>query len=307
MTPKRKTAADQLSRLAREAAEAQPRRPSLPAASGDERLEALLRNVGRIVMLPLAEISLRENVRKYVPTDTPEFAQLVDSVRRDGVLQNLIAELKVEDDGTWRLELVSGQRRYLAAERAGVRLCPVRIVQYSDRGSRVAHGLAENLLRDDLHCLDQAEGYAELLREGWTEAEIAETFDRRRQTVMQHLRLARYPEEAKRVIRQHPEKFSSFDLLNKFVAHRWLDTATLVAALTAHVKGRERKSSVPKTDPALRQAVRDLAKQSGYRMSVTGTGEAGQVTIRWASREERVALFKLLEKLPRAKGRVGKQ
>jgi hypothetical protein len=88
----------------------------------------------------------------------------------------------------------------------------------------------------NLHPLDLAEGFAELLKEGWSETEIAESFDRRRQTVMQLLRLARYPESAKSVIREHMEELTAYDLLNKFVAPRWKDEASLGEALKSHVE-----------------------------------------------------------------------
>lgn len=176
-------------------------------------------------------------------------------------------------------------------------MCPVRIVQFTDQGSRIAQALSENILRDNLHCLDQAEAYAALLREGWTEDQIAETFDRRRQTVMQHLRLARYPEEAKQVIRDSHDSFSSFDLLNRFVAHRWPDTETLVTALRTHADKRDKKQERARTGDELRQLGRELNARTSYRVSVSGTNEAGQIAIRWFSREDQIELFKVLRTL----------
>lgn len=294
------TAAAQLSRLAQGAAQAtlESRAAAVPARQSQaEKLDALLRNVGRIVVLPLSELTLGDNVRRYVPTDTPEFAQLVDSIRRDGILQNLVADLKMGKEGRYQLHVVSGQRRFLAGEAAGVKSCPVRIMQYSDRASKVAHGIAENVLRDSLHCLDLAEGYAELLKEGWTEAQIAETFDRKRQTVMQHLRLARYPEAAKRLIRQHMDQFTSYDLLNKFVAHKWEDAESLLAALQSHLAGKRQAVGRGKTDDDLRRAGRELGRRTGYRVSASGTPAAGQVTIKWRNEAEQRALFRLLGQL----------
>ena len=299
----KRTAAAQLSRLAKESAESKIQSrvsppPVVPQAS--DKLEALMRNVGRIVMVPLGELSLSENVRRYLPTDTPEFQQLVDSVRKDGVQQNLVADLRVEEDGRYSLEIVSGQRRYLAGEMAGARSCPVKIMRYTDRASRVAQGIAENVLRDNLHCLDLAEGYAELLKEGWTEEQIAETFDRKRQTIMQHLRLARYPEEAKQIIRGQMDRFTSYDLLNKFVAHKWPDPETLVAALNQHLVGRSAAKSKPKTDDELRRAGQALSAKSGYQISATGTQSSGQVVIKWTDEEQQRALFLLLEQISAA-------
>jgi ParB/RepB/Spo0J family partition protein len=300
MKSQKRSAAGQLTRLAKESAESKIQSRALPAGlplNANEKLEALLRNVGRIVMVPLSDLSLSENVRKYVPTNTPEFQQLVDSVKKDGILQNLMADLKIETSGKYKLDVVSGQRRFIAGEIAGTQSCPVRIMQYTNRASRIAHGIAENVLRDNLHCLDLAEGYAELLKEGWTEEQIAETFDRKRQTVMQHLRLARYPEEAKSFIREHMDQFTSYDLLNKFVAHKWKDTQTLITALKEHFEGRAAVKARQKTDEVLQKAGKDLSLKSGYKINVTGTSESGQIAIKWVGEEQQKALFLLLNQM----------
>jgi ParB family chromosome partitioning protein len=291
MKTRKKTATAQLSRLAQETAERAVQEP----APARQKLEALQRNVGRIVMLPLKELTLSENVRKYVPTDTAEFAQLLDSVKRDGILQNLVADLRLAADGGYSLTIVSGQRRFLAGERAGLESCPVRIMQYSDRAAKLAHGITENVLRDELHCLDLAEGYAALLQEGWSEEQIAETFDRKRQTVFQLLRLARFPAAAKAAIRAEMDKFTTRDLLNKFVAHRWQDEGALVASLQEHAQGRREKRAEEKTDRQLRQQTRALSQKSGYKLSVSGTKALGQLTIKWENEAQRQRLFRLLE------------
>jgi ParB/RepB/Spo0J family partition protein len=255
----------------------------------------LLKNVGRVVTLPLKELSLSENVRKYIPTDTPEFEELVADIKKNGIDQNLVADLRIEPDGSYHLNIVAGQRRYLAGLAAGVENCTVRIKQYTDRGSRIAQGIAENILREDLHPLDLAEGFAELLKEGWSEAEVAESFDRRRQTVLQLLRLARYPESAKSVIREHMEEFTAYDLLNKFVAHRWKDEASLVEALKSHVEWRAAPRVRVYTDDLLKFAGLDLSKKSGYKIRASGTRGVGQVVIKWENEEQQRRLFEFLE------------
>ena len=294
----KKSAASQLERLAKESEEAKNRVAPINLPPGvTDKLEAYRRNIGKIVVLPLSELALGENVRKYVLTDTEDFKQLVASIEKGGINQNLVADLRIEEDGTPKLNIVAGQRRYLAGLEAGVKSCPVKIMQFTDRASRIAEGLSENLLRDNLHYLDQAEGYFELLREGWTESQIAETFDRKRQTIMQLLRLARFPDEAKKIIRQNMAEFTSFDLLNKFVARSWKDTPSLVAALKAHLANRANVKNRPKTDERLRTIGKNLSAKSGYRISVSGTSGTGQVTIKWSDERQQKALFELLQQI----------
>src|SRR6185436_5673911 len=139
----------------------------------------------------------------------------------------------------FKLVVIAGQRRVLAGRAAGVKQVAALILRLGGRGQRLAEGLAENLFREDLHCLDQAEAYAALIAEGWAEDQIAETFERRRRTILQFLRLARYPERAKTYIRKHKEVFTTYLLFNKFVAKSWKNETELMEKLTEAVKGRE--------------------------------------------------------------------
>src|SRR5262249_12495960 len=140
----------------------------------------------------------------------------------------------------------AGQRRVLAGKKAGIKQGAALVLRMSGRGERLVEGLVENLLREDLHCLDQAEAYAALIEEGWTEEEIAEKFERRRRTIVEVLRLARSPKRAKALIRAHGEPFTAYLLFNKFVAKKWKNDDELFRALKETVNGRKAE---PKPQP----------------------------------------------------------
>ena len=171
------------------------------AKSQKHLLETLRRNVGAVVMLPLDILTIEENVRRRVDEQSPEFLSLTDSIKQTGIRQNIVVELQDADVANFKVVVIAGQRRTLAGKLAGVPKVAALVLRMAGRGERLAEGLSENLLREDLHALDQAEAYAALLEEGWTQTQLAEKFDRRRRTILQFLRLARFPQAARDLIR----------------------------------------------------------------------------------------------------------
>jgi ParB/RepB/Spo0J family partition protein len=294
---KKQTAEDLLRRYSKETVdlEAVVSRPERPAKKTNPLLESIRRNVNRVVMLPIDLLLIEENVRGRVEEKSPEFASLVDSIRERGIRHNVIADLRDEDEENFKLVVVAGQRRILAGKKAGVKQVAVLVLRMKGRGERLLEGLSENLHREDLHCLDQAEAYAALVEEGWSEGEIAEKFERRRRTILQFLRLARYPQKAKDLIRANPEVFTTNLLFNKFIARNWKSDDELLEALKEAVNGRKPNPSPPaKLTASQNRLVKSVKRYNGLDCKVMGGDEAGKVTITYKSKtalEKIISLF----------------
>lgn len=284
-----------LDRFAKEAqADAEVLSATTTAPPPDERLQKLLSNLGKTVILPTSLLMVQDNIRQILDTTAPEFRQLVESVRKQGVKQNLIGDLRVATDGTWQIVCVAGQRRLLAAREVGLENVPVRLEQYADETSLLVDSLSENILRQNLHCLDAALGYLRLLNQGWSPDEVATAFERKRDTVMKMLRLARYPQSAHAVIRLYPEKFTSTILLTRFVAKSWPDDQALVGALEAFAKQdsqRHLRSMI--TDYEVR-GIESHVTDCGVKAKAKGSKASGQLTLVWHSTEEFNEIKKLL-------------
>lgn len=132
-------------------------------------------------LLPLAAICLsRTNPRKHF--DKERLAELTDSVRRHGVLQPVLVRPKpdpaplndVGDRLAAAYELVAGERRYRAARAAGLETLPAMIRELSD-AEALELQVVENLQRQDLHELEEAEGYETLLKR--TDASSGKPYD----------------------------------------------------------------------------------------------------------------------------------
>src|SRR5262245_26976472 len=276
-----------LDRFAAEArADSQVIGPGQQPPAENERLQKLINNVGKTVILPIDFLTIRDNIRQILDITSPEFRQLVESIRKHGVKQNLIGDLRVSDDGRWQIICVAGQRRLLAAREVGLETIPVRLERYPDETALLVDSLSENILRQNLHSLDAALGYLRLLNHGWSPDSIAEAFERKRDTVMKMLRLARYPRSAHEIIRLYPEKFTSTILLTKFVSKSWLDDQALLSALEDFaLQDRKRPLRSMITDHEVKEVESRFADR-GVKATSKGSKQSGQITLVWSSLEE---------------------
>jgi ParB family chromosome partitioning protein len=123
--------------------------------------------------------------------DEAALADLTRSVVSDGVVQ----PIAVRDRGDGTYELIAGERRWRAAQAAGLRTIPAVIRSTDERGSLLL-ALVENVVREDLNAVDVARGYGALADEfGLTAVEIAERVGKSRASVANTLRLLDLPDE----------------------------------------------------------------------------------------------------------------
>jgi len=126
-----------------------------------------------------------------------ELRELAGSIREYGVIQPIV----VRPYGKG-FELIAGERRLRAAKLAGLETIPAIVREASDRDTALL-ALVENLQREDLSFLDEAEGYQRLLEEfGLTQEELARRVGKSQSTIANKLRLLRLPESVRRAIRE---------------------------------------------------------------------------------------------------------
>jgi ParB family chromosome partitioning protein len=122
--------------------------------------------------------------------DDARLAELAESIRAQGIIQPLVVRAREAGGG---YELVAGERRWRAAQRAGLHEVPVVIREIApDRAFEMA--LVENLQREDLNPIEEAEGYQRLVAEfGYTQESLAARVGKERSTVANALRLLKLP------------------------------------------------------------------------------------------------------------------
>ena len=143
---------------------------------------------GGSVMLPISQVEpgLNQPRKRF---DDEALADLAASIQEHGILQ----PLTVRRLSTGYYQIVAGERRWRAAKLAGRREVPVAIIEADDR-KVLELGLIENLQREDLNPMEEAEGYLALLTDfGLTQEELAKRMGKSRPAIANALRLTALP------------------------------------------------------------------------------------------------------------------
>ena len=160
----------------------------LPARESSER-------AGRVNEVAIeAIVANPRQPRRSFPEDAIE--ELAASIRELGILQPLLVRVRAEG----RYELIAGERRLRAARRAGLERVPVMTVETDERGS-LERALVENLHREDLNPIEEAEGYRLLIEEAeLTQEELGKRLGRSRAAITNALRLLGLPSELQKLL-----------------------------------------------------------------------------------------------------------
>lgn len=206
-----------------------------------KRINSLKANLGKIATIAIDEIETTENVRKSIDTSSENFLRLVESVKKYGVLENVVVELRLNKNATdYKLVCIAGHRRILAAKMANnIERVPCLLQSYEIKGDGVGAALAENLNREDLHCLDVADGYKELIASGWSEEELSKHFCRDIRTVKHYLKMAGWGEGIKKSLRERSDIFSTRVIMRQFAYKKYSTEQDLKKAIKALVISRQ--------------------------------------------------------------------
>lgn len=135
-------------------------------------------------------IANRNNPRRDFDADQLE--DLTNSIREKGVMQPLLVRPSGTDPDIY--ELIAGERRWRAAQRAGLHEVPVIIREVDDREA-LELAIIENVQRSDLNPLEEAQGYGQLMEQfGYTQQDLAQVIGKSRSHVANTLRLMKLPE-----------------------------------------------------------------------------------------------------------------
>ena len=233
--------------------------------------------------------------------------ELVASIKEKGLLQPLL----VREITPGLYEIVAGERRFQAAKKAGLNKVPVIVKELSDQEA-LELALIENLQREDLNPLEEAMGYARLMKEfGLTQEEVAQRVGKSRTAVANTLRLLKLPEDLKEDLLQgrlsagHARALLALEdegLMRKVRAEILKKGLSVrqTEALVARLKEKKPPSPPPSKDPDLLSLERELQEILGTRVKFSWRGKKGRLTIEFSSPEQFEAFLNRLreEKWP---------
>jgi ParB family chromosome partitioning protein len=240
-----------------------------------------------------------------VRMDAEALAELAASIREHGVLEPILVRKRASDG----FEIVAGERRWRAAQQAGLKEVPIFVHELDDEAAFEA-ALVENLQREDLNAMETARAFQRLVDDfGYTQETIAAKVGKERSTVANALRLLKLPEEVSglvedgelseghaRALLAAPTVATMKKLARAAVAKGW---SVREAERQARSAARGADGSEKKAAPAKSANVRDLEQRLSRALGSTTTiqqsgKERGQVRISYASFDE---LDRLIDKL----------
>jgi len=232
--------------------------------------------------------------------DDAQVKELADSIRSEGLMQPIVVR-KVKDG----YELIAGERRFRAFKLIGEKTITARILEASDSSSAVL-ALIENLQRADLNAIDEALGFASLMRDfSLTQEAVADRLGKPRASIANSVRLLALDNELQGYVRKGQLSAGHAKALLGIenVAHR-VQVARLVIEKGLSVRATEAEvkklASTKKTDrkQTVQTVVADVQKRLASHfaspVSVVRKGTKGSISIPFSSDDE---LARLLEKI----------
>ena len=258
------------------------------------------------VYLPIAKVEpgLNQPRKQF---DEESLNDLADSVREHGIIQ----PLTVRRLSSGYYQIIAGERRWRAAKIAGLSEVPAVIIEADDR-KVMELGLIENLQREDLNPMEEADGYLALKEEfGMTQEEIAQRMGKSRPAIANALRLTALPPLLRDMVVDgdlsagHARTLLALpreDLQEKaaqMVVSRELSvrqTEALVKSLQSEVKPGKAKG-LDEQRIYLDEIEKNLSNRLGRKVSVAAGKKKGKIELEYYDLDDLEALLSLLESL----------
>jgi ParB family chromosome partitioning protein len=232
--------------------------------------------------------------------DPEKIEELANSIRENGIIQPLVVKKGV--DG---FELIAGERRWRAAQKAGLDKVPV-IVKEVEEKHRLELSLIENIQREDLNVIEEAEAYQKLIEQfGYTQEEIGKRVGKSRTSITNTLRLMKLNKKIKDDVTQNK--------INMGHARAYLGLDAPSRQLEAHAQVLKRSLSVRQTENLVKRMKRgvkekhagkqdnqhefvlaELRKRLGTKVAINLRGKKGKLIIEFYSPEELERVFEII-------------
>jgi ParB family transcriptional regulator, chromosome partitioning protein len=246
--------------------------------------------------IPVEQIS----PNPYQPRKTfneASIEELARSVREHGIVQPLVVTRSGD-----RYKLIAGERRFRAAQRAGLRTVPVVVKEMMQEGDALQIALIENIQREDLNPMEEATAYHQLHQEfGLTQEEISRRVGKERSTVANFLRLLKLPDGVKKLLASgqlsmgHARALLAVDSMKKQeqLAERVVKKSLsvrqteMLAADKAPKTGKKEKEK----DVFTRDAEERLTRALRTKVDIDRKRRGGVIHIRFSSEDDLIRLY----------------
>ena len=225
--------------------------------------------------------------------DEQALAELADSIRSQGLIQPIVVR-KLQG----RYELIAGERRWRAAQRAALENIPA-LIKEVDNQAAAAMALVENLQREDLNPIEEAYAVANLIEQfTWTHQEVAEAIGKARATVSNLLRLLELPADVRALIKQGKISMGHARALLSLSTKRQTELADIIVLKQLSVRkteqmvkswlaGGQTKPADPSKDANIQALENNLADLLGAAVAIKHSrSNKGKIEIQYNDLDE---------------------
>ncbi|HQU00837.1 MAG TPA: ParB/RepB/Spo0J family partition protein [Acetobacteraceae bacterium] len=236
--------------------------------------------------------------------DETALAELAASLKQRGVLQPLLVRSHPGKAGSY--QIIAGERRWRAAQQAVIYDVPVLVRELSDTDAMAA-GLVENLQRQDLNPIEEAEGFKRLIEEfGLTQEALAEAVGKSRPHISNMMRLLNLPAGVRDHVRSgalsagharailghpHPE-----DAANSVMARQLSVRQTEALAAQAQKPNVNAAKSAPRSDSETEALAQSMSERLGLRVKIAFDGKGGTVSLTYRDLDQLDTIIGLLSR-----------
>jgi ParB family chromosome partitioning protein len=239
--------------------------------------------------------------------DPARLAELTESVRASGIVQPILVRRHGE-----RFQIIAGERRWRAAQAAGLETVPVTVREVAD-GQLLELAIIETVQRQELTPLEEAQAFHRLQDEfRLTQEEIARRVGRERSTIANTMRLLRLPRDLRELVSTgrldagHARALLALDreddqlALGREAARKGLSVRE-VERRVALLRAPRKESAGSKKDANTRAAEERLRAALGSRVEIARRGSGGQIRVLFSTESELNRLYELLVRVGRGR------
>jgi len=225
--------------------------------------------------------------------DEEALKELADSIAEHGVLQPILLRPEGED-----FEIIAGERRWRAAQRAQLHAMPAIVRDRTDEGAAAELALIENIQREDLNAIEEAEGYRQLIqRHGHNQDDVGKLVHKSRSHIANLLRLLDLPQSVRQSLLQgdismgHARAVAASpdpEALTKEIIAKSLSVRQAEERAKRAKQGPKELvlTSERKVDADLAALERQLGDMLGVKVQVMHKGQGGTVSLAYSSLEQ---------------------
>tara|TARA_X000001036_G_scaffold213046_1_gene199755 strand:+ start:965 stop:1813 length:849 start_codon:yes stop_codon:yes gene_type:complete len=234
--------------------------------------------------------------------DENNLIDLTNSIKERGILQPIIVRKSKENKS--KFEIIAGERRWLAAQRAGLHSVPVVITEANDLKS-LEFALVENVQRHDLNALEEAQGYKRLIDEfSYDQEKVSKFIGKSRSHITNSLRLLTLPSEVINLLQEqkltagHAKILVGLENAN-FVANKIIEKKLSVRQAESFVKifKKKRKKLINSKDPNIKDLEISVSNKIGVNVVIQNKkNNKGKVTFEYKNLDQLNSILDIIKK-----------